>query len=145
MFGWLKPKQDKTGVVFTREQMARIFKNAFGKDCLVLCDDAAYFAITTSEFMRLARQRQPEPNYVRELYDCNRFSAGFYADVSRIWANKTWGNFPLAFGRVKVKQKDKPNHALIVQVDTRGLIHFIEPQMDMEIDSKELIPYFVEA
>lgn len=145
MWPFSKKKGEKSGVVFTREQMARIFKNAFGKDCLVLCDDEAYFAVTTSEFMRIVRKRQIEPRYCKELYDCSRYTVGFYADVSRLWCDITWGNFPLAFAMVKAHKPDGTNHALIVQVDTRGLIHFIEPQMDMEIDGKDLAPYFVQA
>lgn len=145
MWPFSKSKQKKQGKFFTREQVRTIFKNAFGQDCLVFADDGGYYAIPINDFMALARQRPTDPWYSKDLYDCNRFARGFYTDISRIWADKTWGNWPLAFAFVKVKRPNPPNHALILQIDDKGIIHFIEPQTDTVLPKGDMIPYFIEA
>lgn len=145
MWPFKSKEKKKVSVHFTGEQMRNIFKNAFGNNCQVMINDEGYLAIPHNDFMGLVRQRGMEPNYCLNLYDCSRFTIGFFADISRIWANKTWGNWPLAFGMARVRRVGRPNHALIVQIDDKGIIHFIEPQSDSKVDGKDLEPYFIEA
>lgn len=142
-FSRYKPK--KQGKLFTSEQVRNIFKNAFGSGCYVLIDDDGYWAIPNNRFMSIVRERSMEPKYKINLYDCNRFARGLYTDVSRIWATFYGDDWPLAFAFVKVKRPGKPNHALIVQIDDNGLLHFIEPQTNMVVQQGTMEPYFVEA
>ena len=136
MWPFNRKKWEKLGVPFTADQASNILNNWLRPHREPDLADRAYRAIPFSDYQWLLMERQIDPTYTAEIWDCDNFTDAALVDVNRAWAEKSRGKEALLHGYIKglIKNPDGTNvcHAWVWHIDDKGIGRFIEPQGNIE-------------
>jgi hypothetical protein len=133
MWPFNRKKWEKLGVSVSSAQMFDLFRIMDFDGAYIR--DTAYRAIPYKDFDYLmTMKRWPDPDYVKDKFDCDDFSTCFIADIRRAWAELSRGEEALAFGYIEGRKPDGKMHAWIWQLDDALNINFIEPQTNSRLE-----------